>query len=164
MAGMPPRRSHSLGSLFRPRAARDPDGKIFTWFLPAVSKDALKKMSAEVRSWRIHLRTGLTLKELARRINTVVLRLRMQYYGAFYHTDLYPLLRRINRYLMRWIRKKYRIRTFKKFHRRWSHPVAETVAAVLRSLEMGPLDLVTKVIGAGVNGRLSRPVLLGARG
>ena len=39
--------------------------------------------------------------------------------GAFYHTDLYPLLRRINHYLMRWVRKKYRIRTFKKFHRRW---------------------------------------------
>ena len=43
----------------------------------------------------------------------------MQYYGAFYRTDLYPLLRHINHYLMRWIRKKYRIRTFKKFHRRW---------------------------------------------
>jgi group II intron reverse transcriptase/maturase len=107
-----------LGFTFRPRAARDPDGKIFTSFLPAVSKDALKKMSAEVRSWRIHLRTGLTLRELARRINPVVSGW-MQYYGAFYHTDLYPLLRRINHYLMRWVRKKYRIRTFKKFHRRW---------------------------------------------
>ena len=107
-----------LGFTFRPRAARDPEGKIFTSFLPAVSKDALKKMSAEVRSWRIHLRTGLTLKELARRLNPVVSGW-MRYYGAFYRTGLYPLLRRINYYLMRWIRKKYRIRTFKKFHRRW---------------------------------------------
>jgi RNA-directed DNA polymerase len=39
---------------------------------------------------------------------------------AFYKTELYPLLRRINYYLMRWVRKKYRrLRTFKKFHRRW---------------------------------------------
>ena len=28
--------------------------------------------------------------------------------GAFYRTALYPLLRRINAYLVRWLRKKYR--------------------------------------------------------
>jgi RNA-directed DNA polymerase len=32
----------------------------------------------------------------------------MQYYGAFYRSALLPLLRRINAYLMRWIRKKYK--------------------------------------------------------
>ena len=32
----------------------------------------------------------------------------MQYYGAFYRSALYPLLPRINAYLMRWIRKKYK--------------------------------------------------------
>jgi len=32
---------------------------MFTSFLPAVSKDALKKMSATVRSWRLRRRTGL---------------------------------------------------------------------------------------------------------
>src|SRR5258707_15708295 len=41
----------------------------------------------------------------------------MNYYGEFYKTALYPLLRRINGYLMRWLRKKYRrLRTFKKAH------------------------------------------------
>ena len=34
----------------------------------------------------------------------------MQYYGAFYRTALYPLLQRINTYLMRWLRKKYKRR------------------------------------------------------
>ena len=47
-------------------------GRIFTSFLPAVSKDALKKMSATVRSWRLHRRTGLTMGQLAREINPVV--------------------------------------------------------------------------------------------
>ena len=46
-----------LGFTFRARAARGKNGKKFTSFLPAVSKDALNKMSAEVRSWRLHLRT-----------------------------------------------------------------------------------------------------------
>jgi hypothetical protein len=44
----------------------------------------------------------------------------MQYFGAFYRTALHPLLRRINAYLMRWIRKKFkRLRTFKKAHECW---------------------------------------------
>jgi hypothetical protein len=35
--------------------------------------------------------------------------------GAFYHSALCSLLQRINAYLMRWIRKKYkRLRPFKK--------------------------------------------------
>jgi hypothetical protein len=32
----------------------------------------------------------------------------MQYYGAFYRSALLPLLRRLNAYLMRWLRKKYK--------------------------------------------------------
>jgi len=113
-----------LGFTFRARAARDGNGEMFTSFLPAVSKDALKKMSAQVRSWRLHLRTGHTFAELARKTNPIV-RGWMQYYGTFYRTELYPLLRRINHYLMRWVRKKYRrVRTFKKFHKRWKQVTA----------------------------------------
>jgi hypothetical protein len=59
-------------------------------FLPAISKQALKRISAEVRSWRLHLRTHLTEADLARRINPVV-RGWMNYYGAFYRSALYPL-------------------------------------------------------------------------
>ena len=66
-------------------------GKIFTSFLPAVSKEALKRISAQVRAWRLHLRTGHTFAELAREINPVV-RGWMQYYGAFYQTALYSVL------------------------------------------------------------------------
>ena len=32
----------------------------------------------------------------------------MQYYGRFYPSALYPRLARINAYLVRWIRNKYR--------------------------------------------------------
>jgi RNA-directed DNA polymerase len=108
-----------LGFTFRARGARRKDGKVFTSFLPAVSKDALMKMSAEVRRWRLHLRTGHTFVELARKINPIV-RGWMQYYGAFYGSALFPLLQRINTYLMRWIRQKYRrFRARKKVHACW---------------------------------------------
>jgi RNA-directed DNA polymerase len=103
-----------LGYTFRPRAARRSDGVKFTSFLPAISKDALKKISQEVKSWRLHRRTGWTAAELARSINPVV-RGWMTYYGAFYRSALYSVLYRINTYLLRWLMKKYRdLRTWKK--------------------------------------------------
>ena len=61
-----------LGFTFRARAARGKNGVKFTSFLPAVSKDALAKMSAEVRSWRLHRRTWHTMGSLAREINPAV--------------------------------------------------------------------------------------------
>ena len=96
-----------LGFTFRARGARGRNGETFTSFLPAMSKAALKKVSGEVRRWRLHLRIGHSFTELARQINPVV-RGWLQYYGAFYRSVLQPLLARINAYLMRWIRKKYR--------------------------------------------------------
>ena len=61
-----------LGYTFRPRGARRADGKMFTGFQPAVSPEALKKMSQQVRRWRIHTRTRHDLNELAALINPVV--------------------------------------------------------------------------------------------
>ena len=110
-----------LGYTFRARKAPARDGtSMFTGFLPAVSKDALKKMSGVVRSWRIHLRTATELQDLAERINPVV-RGWINYYGRYYRTALDSLLRRINNYLMRWAQRKYkRLRPFRKA-RRWWH-------------------------------------------
>jgi len=96
-----------LGFEFRQRRARNKHGQQFSSVLPAISKEALKRLNEEVRSWRLHNKTGLTLAELARRINPIV-RGWMQYYGAFYRSALYQLLTRINAYLVRWIRKKYK--------------------------------------------------------
>jgi group II intron reverse transcriptase/maturase len=108
-----------LGFTFRQRGMRSKNGKQFSSFNPAISKDALKRISAEVRSWRLHNRTGLAFVELARRINPIV-RGWMQYYGAFYRSALNPLLSRINAYLVRWIRKKYkRLRAKKKALQCW---------------------------------------------
>ena len=108
-----------LGFTFRQRRARAKSGKKFSSFLPAISTQALKKISAQVRSWRLHRRTGQTFADIARAINPVV-RGWMQYYGAFYRSAMDRLLSRINAYLMRWIRKKYkRLRAKRKAFRCW---------------------------------------------
>jgi RNA-directed DNA polymerase len=108
------------GCTFRARNALNRDGtSMFTGFLPAVSKDALKRMSEEVRSWRVHLRTGTELEDLAAWINPIV-RGWMTYYGRYYRTALDRLLRRINTYLMRWAQQRYkRLRPFRKAKRWW---------------------------------------------
>ena len=107
-----------LGFTFQARGAGG-KGRTFTGFLPAASKDALNKMSRVVRSWRLHLLTGHDLADLATLVNPIV-RGWLRYYGAFYGSVLHPLLRRINAYLVRWLRKKYRrLRTFEKAMACW---------------------------------------------
>ena len=109
-----------LGYTFRPRKSRQKDGSFYVGFLPAVSPEALKAMGRQVREWRIHLRTGLDLTELAARINPIVLGW-MNYYGRFYRSALHRFLQRINTYLMRWAQKKYRrLRSFKRFRAWWT--------------------------------------------
>lgn len=108
-----------LGFTFRQRCTRNKNGVLFNSFNPAISKPALKKISAEARSWRLHNRIGHDLADIARDINPVI-RGWMNYYGSFFKSVLYPLLSRINAYLVRWIRHKYkRLRPKKRALRCW---------------------------------------------
>jgi RNA-directed DNA polymerase len=93
---------------------------MFTSFLPAISKDAMTAINREVRSWRLHRHNTWTLDQIARWINPIV-RGWLQYYGKYYRSELYALCKRINTYLMRWARKKYkRLHGFKKAHAWWT--------------------------------------------
>jgi len=109
-----------LGYTFRPRKSRNTaTGAIFTSFAPAVSKDALKAMSRQARAWRLHARTTQTLDSLAETINPIV-RGWINYYGRYRPSELYPLLTRINAYLMRWARNKYRrLRSYRRAKTWW---------------------------------------------
>lgn len=115
-----------LGYTFRPRTARSKDGRRFTAFLPAISKPALKKISNQVRRWRLHLRVSQSITDLARAINPLV-RGWMQYYEAFHRSAMHTLLQRVNAYLLRWIRKKYkRLRGYRKAKAAWQPSPAST--------------------------------------
>jgi group II intron reverse transcriptase/maturase len=109
-----------LGFAFRSRGARNTkDGSVFTSFLPAMSTEALKAKSTELRAMRIHRRTTLSLDDLARWLNPIVAGW-IGYYGRFYRTTMNPLLQRLNTYLRRWAGRKYRrLRSFRRFTRWW---------------------------------------------
>jgi RNA-directed DNA polymerase len=96
-----------LGYTFRPRLAMNRWGRHFVNFLPAVSKDAIKAMGREIRSWHIARRSDKSLSDLAHMHNTIVQGW-INYYGRFYKSMLYPLLRRINDHLVRWAMRKYK--------------------------------------------------------
>ena len=103
-----------LGYTFAPRAATGRGGKPQVSFLPAVSNDALARMSGRLHHWTTH-----TLDQLADWINPVV-RGWMNYYGRFRRSALFPLLQRINTYLMRWAGRKHkRLRSYKRFKAWW---------------------------------------------
>jgi len=114
-----------LGYTFRPRLAISRSGRHFVSFLPAASKEAIKAMGQVLRSWRLANRSDKTLADLARMFNNVVQGW-INYYGRFYQSGLYPLLRRINDYLVKWACRK-----FKRLRRR-EKKARELLAATAR--------------------------------
>lgn len=109
-----------LGYTFRPRKSWNAkQQKAFTGFLPAMSRDALTAKGREVRRWRLHQRTGHFLAGLAEAINPIV-RGWMNYWGRYGRSQMNSLLQRINTYLLRWARAKYkRLRAYRKAKRWW---------------------------------------------
>jgi RNA-directed DNA polymerase len=106
-----------LGYTFRARKVRTKTGKYFFSFNPAVSDEAGKRIHRQVRSWRLHRRSGATLGDLAREINPTV-RGWINDYGRFYKSELVYVLKSINHYLMRWATQKFK-RLRRRRHRAW---------------------------------------------
>ena len=96
-----------LGYTFRPRLARSKRGGSFVSFLPAIGTDERKRIGRVIRRWRLHRWSGSTLTDLAKAINAEVQGW-INFYGRFYRSELNRLLRRINEYLVRWARWKYK--------------------------------------------------------
>ena len=95
-----------LGYTFRARRANGRRG-LFVSFLPAISQRARKAVGQKIRAWHLNRRSGADLSSLARGINTQV-RGWINYYGAFYRSELYPLAMRINEHLVRWVMQKFK--------------------------------------------------------
>lgn len=112
-----------LGFTFRARSVSGKRGR-FTGFGPAISGSAMAKISQEVRDWKLHRHVNLTEAEIRQWINPIV-RGWMDSYGKFYRSALYPLLARINYYLIKWMRRKFkRFRALKAAMNAWNQAVA----------------------------------------
>lgn len=97
-----------LGYTFRARLVKNTKrNSMFINFTPAVSKSALKAMRTKTRKSNFRNQSNLTLQDIARLYNPV-LRGWLQYYGKFYPSALYPMLRHFNQTLVAWARRKYK--------------------------------------------------------
>jgi len=114
-----------LGFLFRPRLSKNKHGKHFVNFTPAASEKARKEISREIRSWNIQMRSDKSIGDLALMFNKIVQGW-INYYGRFYKSRLYPILRHLNHDLVIWARKKYkRLRAGSRRARRWIARIAQ---------------------------------------
>ena len=108
-----------LGYTFRPRLARRRQGRIGVSFSPAVSDKALKAIRREVRRWQLQKRSDKSLDDIARMFNSVI-RGWINYYGRYYKSALYPVLRHIDGKLVWWACRKYKsLRRHQKLARHW---------------------------------------------
>lgn len=101
-----------LGYTFQSRrAASSKTGKIFTGFLPAISKEKAKEIRAEIRKDNIRARADLSIEEIAEWYNPKI-RGWYNYFGKYYPSKLVKLWKYINKALALWARSKYKnIRT-----------------------------------------------------
>jgi RNA-directed DNA polymerase len=96
-----------LGYTFRPRLSKNRYGKHFINFTPGVSRKACKTMRQTIRKWRLHRKPDKSIEEISRMLNPVI-RGWINYYGRFYKSELYTVLRHMNRALVLWVRRKYK--------------------------------------------------------
>lgn len=97
-----------LSYTFRRRSCKDrKTNRMILGFVPAVSPSALKAMRRKIRKMRVRSRTDLSLKDIASWINPII-RGWLSYYGAFYRSEMYRLVRHINKTLVRWAMRKFK--------------------------------------------------------
>jgi RNA-directed DNA polymerase len=96
-----------LGYTFKPRAATRKDGGWFTTFSPAISGKSATAIRQEIRRMRFHLRSDLSFKDVAAMIN-VKAGGWAAYYGRFRPSETARVLFHIDKYLVRWARRKYK--------------------------------------------------------
>jgi len=106
-----------LGFTFKRRTARNRDGRLFDSFLPAISKTSRKKISEEIRSWRIGRSSDLSLSDISKMYNAK-LRGWVNYFSAFHPSALSLLRQQWRELLILWALRKYK--RFKKVRTRAS--------------------------------------------
>lgn len=96
-----------LGYTFTARKVKTRSGKYFTGFNPAISNKAAKAIRQKIRRWSIQRWTTKDIFEISKMFKAVI-RGWVNYYGKYYKSKLYSVLRHVDQMLMKWALKKYR--------------------------------------------------------
>ena len=98
-----------LGYEFRKRVCQDKFGELFINFTPAVSNKAIQSMKDKIKASKIYKRTNLSINEVARLFNPVLLGW-INYYGKFTKTRLYKVLNYFNCTIVSYLARKHKFK------------------------------------------------------
>jgi RNA-directed DNA polymerase len=137
-----------LGYTFRGRKAKSKHG-YFVNFSPAMSAKAKKAVGQQIRGWHLRRRSGSDLSRLAEDINPQV-RGWIDYYGAFYRSELSFLQRRLNEHLVRWAMRKFkRLKTSRARAWAWLNAVLEREPRLFAHWGLFGQTSGDRLVGAG---------------
>ena len=96
-----------LGFTFKPQSLPSQHGGMYTAFVSTISQAAQSRILTGWKQMKWHLRSELTLQDIANRVN-IQMRGIIRYYGKFGLWTLEKLIYRFELRLVRWVLKKYR--------------------------------------------------------
>jgi len=127
-----------LGYTFRARRSKNRRGKLFINFTPGVSRKASKAMRQTIRGWRLQLKPDKSIEDISHMFNPVI-RGWINYYGRFYKSELYSVLRHLNRALVQWVRRKYKRLNHRRRAEHWLGRLAKRDPWLFAHWKMGIL-------------------------
>lgn len=114
-----------LGYTFRSRSSRNRKNQLFVSFSPAVSDEAMKAMRAKIKGWKLQMRSGKEMADIAKVINPI-LKGWINYYGRYHISELRKVFNCLNKRLVKWAKRKYkRLRNNWQRATRWTKQVYE---------------------------------------
>ncbi len=137
-----------LGFTFQPRRCVNGKGIVHPNFLPAISRTSRKFINQEIRSWHIQIKNDKSLLDLSMMFDSV-LRGWSNYYGRFYPSAMRGIWRHFNRYLVQWVRRKYkRFSWHKRRAYQYLNRLAQANVYLFTHWKLGVFP-GSKVVGAG---------------
>lgn len=103
-----PERFTFLGYEFKSRKCKNRDnGQMFYSFTPAISAKATQKLTQELRQLNLQNWSVQTIEVLAELLNAKI-RGWINYYGRFRKSEMWRVFARLNKRLVKWVRKRYK--------------------------------------------------------
>jgi RNA-directed DNA polymerase len=97
-----------LGYQFKPRKAKNKEGKVFTGYGAGISQKAKKKLRMEIRDLQIDRYTQRKIEQIATTLNTKV-RGWLNYYTRYNKWAIGYIMYKINDRLIQWVRRKFKV-------------------------------------------------------
>lgn len=98
-----------LGYDFKPRTTQNKStGEKFVSYMAAIGKAAKKKIADTLKKMELHRRTEMTIEAMAEKVNPKI-KGWINYYGKFNKSELWTTFNHLNRRIIKWWKKKYKI-------------------------------------------------------